>query len=326
MRDMTLTQIAELVDGEVVGEGDYRVTGVCSVKMPETSKLCFLHDVQLANFIVDSPAAVIVKPEFRDRITQGIVHDNPGRAYRLFAQQLAPKHVPQGVHTSATIADSANLASNVHVGANVVIGERVTIGENVSIGAGTVVEHDVTIGANTRVEANVTLCHGVQIGVDNVLRAGCVIGADGFGYHFDAGAWHYVPQLGKVVTGQGAEIGANTTVDRGAIEDTIIGHGVIIDNLVQIGHNVEIGEHTAIVGQAGIAGSTKVGKYCLIGGATVINGHIEICDNVQINGHSSVYKSITQAGAYSSVMPAMPVKTWLKLVGYFRRIGQLFKA
>jgi UDP-3-O-[3-hydroxymyristoyl] glucosamine N-acyltransferase len=207
----------------------------------------------------------------------------------------------------------------------VVVGERVKVGAHAVIGPGCVVEDDCLIGDDCRLVAQVTLGRGTRLGRRCLIHPGAVLGADGFGLANDHGRWVKVPQLGGVVVGDDVEIGANTTVDRGALEDTILENGIKLDNLVHIAHNVRVGEHTAMAASAAVAGSTKIGRYCMIGGMTGLAGHLTIGDNVQFTGASQVTRSFQEAGIYSGNLPAMENGEWRKAVARIRHLDEMAK-
>jgi UDP-3-O-[3-hydroxymyristoyl] glucosamine N-acyltransferase len=202
------------------------------------------------------------------------------------------------------------------------IGDRVTLRPGVRIGAGCVIEDDVTIGANTVLEPRAVVKHGTVIGSNCHLFSGCVIGNDGFGYAEEQGQWVKIPQVGRVVIGNHVDIGANTTVDRGALDDTVIEDGVKLDNLIQVAHNVRIGAHTVIAGCVGIAGSAVIGAHCKIGGAAMILGHLQIVDGVTISPGSMIMRSIQQAGTYTALMPFQKHEDWLRTAANIRHLEQ----
>ena len=246
---------------------------------------------------------------------------NPYLGYAQAVALLHSEPLPEpGIHPSASVADTAKIGLNVAVGANSSIADDAIIGDGVMIGAGCRIGHGVVIGESTQLKANVVVEYNCQIGQRCRIQAGAVIGSDGFGYARDGQRWVHIPQTGRVVIADDVEIGANTTIDRGAIDDTLIEQGVILDNQIQVAHNVVIGEYTAIAGCVGIAGSARIGKRCTIGGATTILGHLEIADDVHINGMSLVTSSIKKPGAYASSTPLDDVKVWRK---NFIRLRQL---
>jgi len=251
---------------------------------------------------------------------------DPHVAYAKIAAVIHPPIIPtQAIHPAAWVDPASHCAGNVSIGAQAVIEAGVTLADGVIIGAGCVVQRNSQIAANTQLMANVTVYHGVRIGERVLIHSGAVIGADGFGFANDQGKWIKVPQLGGVQIGNDVEIGANTCIDRGAIEDTIIEEGVKLDNQIQIAHNVTVGAHTVMAGTSGIAGSTEVGKHCIIGGGVAINGHLKIVDKVVFTGMSMVTKSIKKPGVYSSGMPAEPSDKWQRNTIRYRQSEKLFE-
>jgi UDP-3-O-[3-hydroxymyristoyl] glucosamine N-acyltransferase len=252
------------------------------------------------------------------------VHPEPYLTYARIAATLhPPAPVAPGVHLSAVVAASARVASSAQVDAQAVIGSGCSVGEHAVIGAGAVLGMDVTIGQGTRIGPRVTVLDGVSIGARCILHPGAVIGADGFGFAPDRGAWQKIPQLGSVVIGDDVEIGANTTVDRGTIEDTVVEDGVKLDNLVQIAHNVRLGAHTIMAAMSGVAGSTKVGKRCMIGGGAVMINQLTICDDVMFTFRSIVTRSVDAPGTYSGHLPAEEATAWRKNAARFRKLDAL---
>lgn len=319
----TLDELARLCDASIKGERSCEIRALNTLKSAGAGEIAFLSNRRYAADLPGTRASAVILSE-RDSLScpvSALVTEDPYLAYAKIAGHLYPRpgHKP-GRHQSAVSGPGCEIDGTVSIGAHAVIGARVRIGAGARIGPGCVIEDEVVIGPRCLLIANVTLCRRVRIGAGVVLHPGVVIGADGFGYAPDHGAWRKIPQLGAVVIGAEVEIGANTTVDRGALEDTLIGPGVKIDNQVQIGHNVVIGADTAIAGCVGIAGSVKIGRRCQIGGACGISGHIEIADDVRLQGMSGVTKSIKSAGVYSAAMPAMQHKTWLKNLACFRRL------
>jgi UDP-3-O-[3-hydroxymyristoyl] glucosamine N-acyltransferase len=269
-----------------------------------------------ASAVVLAPADLAACP------VAALVSENPYLAYARIAQLLhPPTAVTPGVHPSAIVSPAARIAPSAGIGPHAVIEEGAEIGERAAVGAGCLVQRGVRIGADTRLIGHVTLYAGVEIGARCLLHAGAVVGADGFGFAPDRGRWHKVPQLGGVRVGDDVEIGANTTIDRGAIGDTVIGDGVKLDNQIQVGHNVVIGAHSAIAACTGISGSTTIGARCMIGGMVGFAGHLTIADDVIVTGCSLVSASIREAGSYSSGMPTVPTRAWRRMVAHLRRFG-----
>jgi len=322
----TLGDIAEVIGAELIGDPDRQITGVGTLKNAESSQLSFFSNRRYSRFLKSTRAAAVVLgyEDVEQCPVFSLVAKDPYLAYVKAVRFLYPDPVcTPDIHPSATISASATVHPTARIGAHVCIGDNVSIDEQVDIGPGCVIEQNVCIGRNSRLVANVTLCHGVQIGARVLLHPGVVIGADGFGIANDHGQWLKIPQLGSVVVHDDVEIGANSTIDRGALENIIIETGVKIDNQVQIGHNVIIGANTAIAGAAGIAGSVIIGKRCRIGGATAIAGHIEIADDVTITGLSGVTNSIKQAGVYSGSMTTTDNLTWRKNMVRLRHLDDL---
>ncbi len=325
---ISLGELATQFACELIGDPDTVVNGVSSLRGAKPGSLTFLTNPSyLADLPATQAAAVILRPEHAgDCPVSALVSDNPYVTYARMAAVVCPAPVlAPGRHTSAVIADSASVDDSVHIGANVVIGERCSIASNSVIGAGTVIGPDCNIGEACQLVANVTLVQDVRIGDRSVIHPGVVIGADGFGNAMTPDGWIKVPQVGGVKIGSDVEIGANTTVDRGAIGDTVICDGVRLDNLVMIGHNVHIGAHTAMAAQTGIAGSTTVGERCLFAGKGGSVGHVTICDDVIVKGMSYVSKDITEAGTYMASFPAETDRSWAKQVARFRRLGKLIE-
>lgn len=324
---VSLSQLAQQLDATLVGDGDYCIEQVATLQNAQPNALSFLANSRYRKYLKNSVAGVVIVTEADAPYVAGnaLIVKDAYVAYAKAAAIIFPQKITMtaGIHPSAVISAGAIIDPTAIISANCFIGENTHIAAQVVIGPGCVVEHDVHIGAFSQLVANVTLCHGVRLGEQVILHPGVVIGADGFGIAQHAGQWIKVPQLGGVNIGNHVEVGANTTIDRGAIDDTQIGDGVKIDNQIQIGHNVVIGEHTVIAGCVGISGSTKIGRYCAIGGGTGIAGHIEITDNVQLTGMSMVTKSILESGTYSSGIPIEPTRDWQKNVVRYRQLEKL---
>jgi UDP-3-O-[3-hydroxymyristoyl] glucosamine N-acyltransferase len=250
-----------------------------------------------------------------------LIDPNPYLAYARVAALLHPaSELAAGIHPSAVVSESAHIAASAAVAALALIEDGAHIGERVLVGPGCIVQRGARVGADSRLIARVNLYPGVQIGQRCILHAGAVVGADGFGFAANAGTWIKVPQVGGVRIGDDVEIGANTTIDRGAIEDTVVEDGVKLDNQIQVGHNVTIGAHTAVAGCVGISGSTTIGQRCMIGGGVGIAGHLTIADDVVVTGCSLVSASIKHAGSYSSGMPTVETRLWRRMVAHLRRL------
>ncbi|EKE01644.1 MAG: hypothetical protein ACD_21C00083G0002 [uncultured bacterium] len=314
--EYTLQELAVFLSAELKGDPNCRITGIGSLDQAFSGQISFLKDPHYFKYLATTKAsAVIVKPEHVNDSANFIIANDPYLAYAKISVLFndAPKAAP-GIHPTVLFGEGCEIGSNVSIGPYCVIGRKVKIGENAQIEAGCVIGDDVVIGEKTRLYPRVVLYHKVKIGKCVLLHSGVVIGSDGFGNANEKGVWHKIYQLGTVLIGDDVEVGANTTIDRGAIGDTIIEDGVKLDNQIQIGHNVHIGAHTAIAGCVGIAGSTKIGRYCMIGGGVGITGHIEITDGVIISGKSAVGKSITKPGMYASSIPVMPYRIWARVL------------
>jgi UDP-3-O-[3-hydroxymyristoyl] glucosamine N-acyltransferase len=253
-----------------------------------------------------------------------LISRDPYETYARIAGVLhPPASFPPGIHEAATVSGSATVSDSAHVAARAVIGDGAIVAEGACIGPGAVVGPRCRVGESTRLHANVTLVEDVRIGKRCIIHPGAVIGCDGFGNARSDTGWVKVPQIGGVEIGDDVEIGANTTIDRGSIEDTIIGNGVRLDNLIQIAHNVRIGEHTAMAAQSGVSGSTVIGKRCMFAGQSGLVGHITICDDVVIGGATMVSKDIREPGFYSASFPAEKDREWKRKVARFRRLDHL---
>jgi len=324
----SLADLASFVGGRVVGDGDYLVRAVATLEHAEQGDLAFLANKRYKKYLSGTRAGAVVlcEADLGQCPVHALVVTDPYVAYAKIAALLQPVVEYQWrIAESAVIANSASLASPLDVGPNVVIGDGCQLAADVRIGPGSVLGNNVILGRGTVLEANVTLWHDTVVGENTLIHSGAVIGADGFGIAYDNGKWIKVPQIGRVRIGSDVEIGANTTIDRGALEDTEIGDGVKLDNLIQIGHNVRIGEHSVVAAHTAIAGSTRVGKHCAIGGCVGIVGHLEICDQVQITGGSVVTKSISKPGVYSSGTPLETNHDWHKNYIRFKHLEEMHK-
>lgn len=323
---LTLTEIVEALGGVLRSAHDVPIYRVGSLDYAQSGAISFFNDTKYTSSLTTTQAsAVILKAEYESLTTlPKIVTDNPYAYFAKVSTLLKPaQKAISGVHSSAHISSSANIAPSAGISSNVSIGENVQIGAHVMIHAGCVIEDDVIINEHTVLEPNVTIKYGTKIGKSCHLYAGCVIGNDGFGYAEEQGHWVKIPQVGNVIIGDNVDIGANTTVDRGAIDDTVIEEGVKLDNLIQIAHNCRIGAHTVIAGCVGVAGSAVIGKHCKIGGAAMILGHLKIADHVTISPGSMIMRSIRKAGTYTALMPFQEHEEWLKTAANIRHLGQL---
>lgn len=324
----TLSDLAAYVGGVVQGNAECVITGVATLANAIPGDITFLSNPQYRRYLVGTQAsAVILSPEDKDACTTtALVVDNPYVAYARIAAWLYAEvegNVPSGVHPTACIDGHSSIDASASIGPHCVIEAGVEIAAHVVVGAGCFVGKNALIGEKSHLLPNVTLYSGVRLGKRVRIHSGAVIGSDGFGIANDKGVWVKVPQLGSVIIGDDVEIGANTTIDRGALEDTTIEEGVKLDNQIQIGHNVHVGAHTAVAGCVGIAGSARIGKRCSIGGGVGISGHLEIVDDVYITGMTFVTKSIRSPGWYSSGIPADTNQQWHRNVVRFRQLDEM---
>jgi UDP-3-O-[3-hydroxymyristoyl] glucosamine N-acyltransferase len=323
---VSLGELAVRFGCELVGDPDVEVSDVASLPNATRNSLTFLSGSMYKRQLSETrAAAVILRPaDAGDCPVAAILHDDPYACYARMAAVIHPQPAfTAGIHPSAVVDASATVADSAGIGPNVVIGERAVVGANVFLGPGTIIGPDCSIGEDCRLIASVTLARAVRMGRRCIMHPGVILGADGFGNAMTPEGWLKVPQVGGVVIGDDVEIGANTTVDCGAIDDTVIEDGVRIDNLCMIAHNVRIGAHTAIAGQTGIAGSTTVGKRCMFAGNTGAVGHISICDDVVVLARAVITHDITEPGSYSGLIPAEPSRGWSKFVARLRRLEAL---
>lgn len=318
-----LAELAAILDAELKGDPNCVITGIATLSKAQAGQIAFLDNVRYRKYLADTKAsAVILAPVNLELCpTNALVLKNPYLGYAKIATLFDRK--PQaklGVHPNVVIGANCQIHPTASIGPFCTLGDDVTLGENVVLGSGCSIGDGSSIGANTQLMAGVKVYHAIRIGQRVIIHSGTVIGSDGFGFAQNNGVWQKVPQLGAVIIGNDVEIGANSAIDRGAIEDTILEDGVKIDNLVQIAHNVIIGAHTAIAGCVGIAGSTTIGKHCLIGGGVGIAGHITITDRVIITGGALVAQNIEESGIYTSGFPAQPTLAWKKIIV---RVNQL---
>ena len=322
-KSFSLEELAEKVDGRVVGDGAIRISSLATIQDASCGQLSFIANPAYTKYLETTTAsAVILSPKLAEKYAGDcLVHDNPYFAYAQLSALWDPviEFVPH-VSSEASIDETVKLGQGVYVGAGVRLAAGVEIGDNVYLGENVVVGADSSIGSGTRIYPNVTVYHGVTIGEFCTVQAGCVIGSDGFGFAPTSSGWQRISQLGGVVIGNRVEIGANTTIDRGALDNTVIHNGVILDNQIQIAHNVVIGENTAIAACSAVAGSTTLGKNCIVGGASGIAGHLEVVDGVHITAMTMVIKSLTEPGVYSSGTGVQMNKDWKKSIARLRRL------
>jgi UDP-3-O-[3-hydroxymyristoyl] glucosamine N-acyltransferase len=323
---LRLAELAVRFGCELQGDPDALVERVAPLQEATPGALAFLANPRYRRHLAATRATAVVldAAAAAECPVAALVTRNPYATYARIAQLLYPEPpAVAGRHPSSVVEDGADVHPSAHVGPHCYVAAGAVIGPRASVGPGSVVLAGARLGADSRLVARVTLCEGVRIGERCLLHPGVVIGADGFGQASDAGKYLKVPQVGSVAIGDDVEVGANTTIDRGAIGDTVIGDGVKIDNQVQIGHNVRVGEHTVIAGCAGISGSAVIGRRCMIGGMVGVVGHLEICDDVAITGRTMVSSSIRQPGVYSSALPADEARRFRRNAARFQKLDEL---
>ncbi|MCW8944012.1 MAG: UDP-3-O-(3-hydroxymyristoyl)glucosamine N-acyltransferase [Sedimenticola sp.] len=318
-----LGDLAKALGVDLVGNPDLEITHAATIQNAKKGAVCFLANSKYRHYLSDTAASAVIlnSADAKHCPVSALITDNPYLIYAKVASLIYPvSAVAGGVHATAVIDHSASIHPEAWIGPCVVIGPDVTIGAGVSVGAGCVIEKNCVIGTDSRLIANVTVCHGTKIGKRVIIHPGAVIGSDGFGNANDKGVWFKVPQIGCVLIGDDVEVGANTTIDRGSLRNTVISVGVRLDNQIQIAHNVHIGDHTAIAGCAGIAGSTTIGKYCTLGGGVGVTGHLELGDNTHFSAQTLVTRSFKDPGYYSGNLPAVPNGEWRKTIARVRRL------
>jgi UDP-3-O-[3-hydroxymyristoyl] glucosamine N-acyltransferase len=323
---LQLGTLAERTGTRVHGDASLFIEGVCTLQDGRPNCISFLANPQYRKYLRDTGAGAVVlaADDLADCPTAALISDNPYATYARVAALLYPAQAANpGIHPSAVVASDCRIDPDASIGPLCVIETGVEIARGAIIGPGCVLGRGAFVGEDTRLVANVTLCHGVRVGKRGLIHPGAVIGSDGFGLASEAGQWIKVPQLGSVRIGDDVEIGANTSIDRGALEDTLIADGVKLDNQIQVAHNVQIGAHTAVAGCVGISGSAKIGAHCMLAGGVGVVGHLEIADGTVVTGMSMVTKSITERGVYSSGLAAVPADQWNKIVARLRRLDDM---
>jgi UDP-3-O-[3-hydroxymyristoyl] glucosamine N-acyltransferase len=327
IQGLRASELAEMFSADFLGE-DILITGVASFHSAQSNQIVFLANQKLLSALGESKAKVVVVKN-----TEGLPSDrsylifpDPALLFARIANYFHPLPASlKKVHASAVIAENVAIPADVEIGPNVVIEAGVILSKGVQIKAGTFIGANSEIGANTILMPRVVVYSDTKIGERCLIHSGAVIGSDGFGNAWAIDHWERIPQIGRVVIGDSVEIGANTTIDRGALDDTVIESGVRLDNLIQIAHNVKIGKNTAIAACTGIAGSAEIGAHCLIGGGVLIAGHLKVADKVTILAGSGVPSGITESGIYASGVPVVPHGTWLKNMVHFRKLDELAK-
>lgn len=321
-----LGEIAEALGAELRGDPGAEIRGLATLQAAGPDQISFLANPAYARFLESTQAgAVILSPSTADQCpTNVLLLDNPYLGYARLSHWFDPAPVPEpGIHPTAVVDPSARIADTASIGPLSVVEAGVEIGERVVIGAACIIGARAQIGEGSVLKPRVTLAHDVVLGKRCHILSGAVLGSDGFGFAPENGVWNRIAQLGRVVLGDDVEVGANATIDRGALDDTRIGDGVKLDNMVQIAHNVTIGDHSALAAMVGIAGSTRIGRHCVFGGQTGVAGHLEITDGVHFTGMSMVTGSIDEPGVYSSGVGVEKNRQWRKNAARFRQLDAL---
>lgn len=328
--DPSVAELSALLAGQAVGDLALAVRHIRPLDTADEHSISFLAHPRYAERLKDTRAGcVIVSPShvaLASHLRSAIIVDDPYRAYaslsRWWAARDRQKPAP-GVHATAFVDPDARLAEGVRVEPFAVVGQGVVIGPHSVIGAHAVLENGVRVGAGSRIGSRVHVGAGCHLGARVIVHPGAVIGADGFGFAPHAGQWEKIEQLGAVLIGDDVEIGANTCIDRGALDNTVIGQGVKLDNLIQIGHNVRIGDHSALAGCVGVAGSARIGAHCTFGGGAIVLGHLEVVDHVHVSAATVITRSILQPGSYSGVYPFEENAHWEKNAATLRHLHEL---
>jgi UDP-3-O-[3-hydroxymyristoyl] glucosamine N-acyltransferase len=324
--ELTLAELAPAIGAVLHGDGGLRVCRVADLSGADGAALAFLADPKYRGDLKGTCAGAVIlrEADLSDCPVAALVSPDPHLAFAHAARLLHPTAaVEGGCHPTAVVAEGAVIDPSAWIGPLAVVEAGAEIGARVFIGPSCIVGAGCRIGEDSRLVARVTLCGGTVVGRRALLHPGCVIGRDGFGFARDGARWVRVPQVGRAVLGDDVEVGVNSAVDRGALGDTVIGDGVKIDSLIQIGHNVQIGENTAMAACSGISGSTRIGRDCTIAGAVGMAGHLDIGDNVHFTGMAMVTRSVREPGVYSSGIPAMPSAEWRRAVVRFRPLEEL---
>jgi UDP-3-O-[3-hydroxymyristoyl] glucosamine N-acyltransferase len=322
----SLSEIASRFGGELLDDDGVRISGVAPVERAGPQDIAFVSQEKYLRDMASSQAGALILPPAGRNISgrPRIITANPYLYFARVSALLNPAPAPvPGIHAAAVVHPGATVASTATIEAGAVVSAGACVGERSVIGPNSVLGEHATVGDDCLLHANVTVYHHCVLGNRVILHSGCVVGSDGFGLANEQGRWVKIPQVGRAVIGDDVEVGAGTTIDRGALDDTVIEEGVKLDNLIQVAHNVRIGAHTAIAACTGIAGSAKIGKYCMIGGAAMIHGHIEIADKVRISTNTLITKSLTRPGTYTSALPFSEHGEWLRNAVHLRNIDKL---
>ncbi|MDD4911941.1 MAG: UDP-3-O-(3-hydroxymyristoyl)glucosamine N-acyltransferase [Sideroxydans sp.] len=324
--DFRLADIVEKFGGRILGDAETRISQIATLEKATVGEIAFLANAKYRKQLEGSQASAAIVSEADAEATQipRIVTANPYSYFAKLSAFLNPlPEFASGIHPSAVISENAVVSPDAHIGPHVTIAEGARVGAGTVIMAGCSIGADTVIGENTRLYPRVVVYQNCVVGDHVILHSGVVIGGDGFGIAMDAGRWLKIPQIGRAVIGNHVEIGANTTVDRGALDDTVIEEGAKLDNQIQVAHNVRIGAHTAIAGCVGIAGSANIGRYCRIGGGAIILGHLQVADQVEVSAGTVVTKTIREAGTYSGTFPFGENQKWRKNAAQLRHLDEM---
>lgn len=325
----TLLELTKGLDVTIQGDPNCTIHGVCPIQASRAGHITFLINSHYRKYLAETEAAAVIATaeDAKDCLVNAVITKNPHYVYAKIAAYFEKdEKKTAGIHPSVVVGPDVDIDQSASIAAGCILGSRVKIGRDVIIGASTILADDVQVGDGSILDARVTVYDRVVIGKRVNIKSGAVIGGDGFGFANNRGEWHRIPQLGTVIIGDDVSIGSNTTIDRGAVDNTIIGKGVKLDNLIQIGHNVKIGDNTIIAGCVAMAGTTEIGKNCMIGGASCFAGHLSVGDNVIVTGMTAVTKSITEPGMYSSgIVGAVPNLEFRKNNARFYRLESLMQ-
>jgi UDP-3-O-[3-hydroxymyristoyl] glucosamine N-acyltransferase len=328
MPALTLAELQAVLGGTILGDVQVRLDSVASLAHAKSHQLGFLVSAKHLAQARSSPAGALIVPESlaADLVQPCLVLANPHAGFARAAALLEPEpQLQTGIHPTAVVAEDAVIGADVRIGPGAVIGSKAKIGPRCQVGPLSVIGPNAELGEDCLLHARVVIQHGCLLGKRVILHPGVVIGADGFGLAWQGESWLKVPQTGRAILEDDVEVGANTCIDRGALDDTVIETGAKLDNLIQIAHNCRIGRHTAIAACVGIAGSTHIGAYCQIGGAAMIIGHLHICDRVTVSAGTFVAKDIREPGVYTAVQPLMKHEDWKHNAAHLRHLDALVK-
>jgi UDP-3-O-[3-hydroxymyristoyl] glucosamine N-acyltransferase len=323
---INLNELASRFDYDQIGDTNHEVEGVATLKNAQSHQISFLSNSKYLSLLKDTKAGIVIMSKDCHESYSGnkILAKDPYVAFAKIASLFQNRSLSfTGIHKTAIIADSAQIAKNVMIGPYSIVGENTVIKENTVLEAHVTIGDNCQIGTSCMIKPNVTISYDSHLGDRVIVHPGAVIGADGFGLARDVKGWIKVPQLGAVSIGDDCEIGANTTIDRGTLDDTVLENDVRLDNQIQIAHNVHIGAHTVMAGCSAVAGSAKIGKNCLVGGGVGILGHLQVCDNVTLQSMALVTRSIKKEGSYSSVSPIQETKEWRKSAVRIKQLDKI---